>query len=282
MIRKAGHKPRLRSSKEKQWKKALRKPCDIVAVAGGDGTVGKVARNLIGSRTPIALLPLGTANNVARALGIADMSVRDLVEGWQHARCINFDAGVARGPWGSKVFIEGIGVGMFAETMFHIDNGRYSHVAQAENPDAEIKNTLKLLKKQTTHYAPKQLTVRFDGQSLSGDYYLLEILNIRSIGPGLNLAPRAEINDGFFDVVFIAKGEQAQLNRYIADQLVAKPSEVTLTTRRARHLQIECGGVLFHIDDMPWPEDSSRFRLSSQAIDIRAEPGALVFLTPSS
>jgi diacylglycerol kinase (ATP) len=249
-------------------------------VAGGDGTVGKVARNLIGSRTPIALLPLGTANNIARTLGSAGTPLRDLVESWNNARCINFDAGLARGPWGAKVFIEGIGVGMFAETMFHIDNGRYSHVAQAASAEAEIKNTLKVLKKQATNYAPKELTVRVDGQSVSGDYYMLEVLNVRSIGPGLDLAPRAEINDGFFDVVYIARGEQTKLNRYIDDQLKEKFSDVTLTTRRGRHLQIECGTVLCHIDDMPWPEDASRLRVSSQAIDIRIDPGALVFLTP--
>jgi diacylglycerol kinase (ATP) len=109
---------------------------------------------------------------------------------------------------------------------------------------------------------------------------MLEVLNVRSIGPGLDLAPRAEINDGFFDVVYIARGEQTKLNRYIDDQLKEKFSDVTLTTRRGRHLQIECGTVLCHIDDMPWPEDASRLRVSSQAIDIRIDPGALVFLTP--
>jgi diacylglycerol kinase family enzyme len=44
----AGHKVNYQSSKEKKWKKALKNPDDIVAVAGGDGTVGKVARRLIG------------------------------------------------------------------------------------------------------------------------------------------------------------------------------------------------------------------------------------------
>jgi len=44
----AGHKVNYQSSKEKKWKKALKNPGDIVAVAGGDGTVGKVARRLIG------------------------------------------------------------------------------------------------------------------------------------------------------------------------------------------------------------------------------------------
>ena len=43
LIRQAGHKAKYFSSKGKKWKKALKQPCDIVAVAGGDGTVGRVA-----------------------------------------------------------------------------------------------------------------------------------------------------------------------------------------------------------------------------------------------
>ena len=43
---------------------------DLVAVAGGDGTVGEVAEALLGTDVPIAILPTGTANVVAREYGI--------------------------------------------------------------------------------------------------------------------------------------------------------------------------------------------------------------------
>ena len=185
-----------------------------MAVAGGDGTVGKVARSLVGSRIPIAVLPMGTANNVARTLGLTGTTfqdLQDLIEGWNAARCVNFDVGVAKGPWGSKYFIEGFGVGLFAETMFHIENGQHSHVSHSEDPEEEIGAILKVLKKQLSNYSPKDLTVRLDGQNLTGDYFLLEALNVRYIGPNLDLAPRAEINDGFLDVVFVSRDEASQV-----------------------------------------------------------------------
>ena len=66
------------STKEKGLEHALEDPGDVVLVAGGDGTVRKAAEFLIGRGVPIALLPLGTANNVSRTLGLSD-SVQEVI-----------------------------------------------------------------------------------------------------------------------------------------------------------------------------------------------------------
>jgi diacylglycerol kinase family enzyme len=280
VIRKAGHNAKYFSAKDKKWKRALKKPCDIVAVAGGDGTVGRVARRLIDSRIPIAVLPMGTANNLAKTIGVAGGTFQDLVAGWNAAHCANFDAGVARGPWGTKYFIEGFGIGLFAEMMFGIENGQHSHVARSEDPEEEINAALKVLDRQLSSYASKDLTIRLDGQDLSGDYYMLEAMNIRYIGPNLDLVPRARINDGLLDVVFVAKGEQAKLRQCISDRLKHKRSPVNLTVHQGRHLQVEWKSSPVHIDDKPWPEERSAHPLLSNAIDIKIDAGALVFLKP--
>ena len=159
LIRRAGHKAKYFSSKGKNGKSA-EKPCDIVAVAGGDGTVGKVARRLIDSRTPIAVLPMGTANNIANTIGVTGRKFEELIEAWNAAHCANFDAGVAKGPWGLRYFIEGFGVGLFAETMFKIENGQHPHVSRSEDPEEEISAALKVLK--TTIELPVQ---GFDGSA---------------------------------------------------------------------------------------------------------------------
>ena len=280
LIRKAGHKPRYFSSKDKKWKKALKKPCDLVAVAGGDGTVGRVARRLIESRIPIAVLPMGTANNIATTIGVTETKFEELIEAWNAAHCANFDAGVARGPWGLRYFIEGFGVGLFAETMFRIENGRHPQVSRSEDPEEEIAASLKILKKQLLSYPPKDLTVRLDGQDLSGDYYMLEAMNIRYIGPKLDLVPRAQIYDGLLDVVFVSKSEQAKLRQYISDRIKHSRSRVNLTVHQGRHLQVEWKSSPVHIDDKPWPEDGNAHPVLSNAIDIKTDPGAIVFLKP--
>src|SRR5688572_17841396 len=58
---------------------------DAVVAAGGDGTVARVGRALAGNALPMAILPLGTANNIATSLGISGEAA-ELAKGWTLAR----------------------------------------------------------------------------------------------------------------------------------------------------------------------------------------------------
>src|SRR4051812_45065449 len=95
LLEDAGYNVRYRSAKEDGWKRALKKDADLIVVAGGDGTVGKVARRVVGRGVPVALLPSGTANNIARTLGQLERPFEELVRGWEKARRIKLNVGVA-------------------------------------------------------------------------------------------------------------------------------------------------------------------------------------------
>jgi diacylglycerol kinase (ATP) len=224
---------------------------------------------------------MGKANNVAKMLGLTGRPLEELIKGWKTAHCVNFDAGVAKGPWGSQCFIEGFGIGLFAETMSQLDGQKILDLTHSDNPKKVIRTVLNILKNQLSNYPSKNMTVRLDGHDVSGDYVLLEALNIRYIGPNLDLVPRADINDGFLDVVFVTKNERAKLSKYLSNRIDGKNSRANLTVRRGRHLQIELKNAPIHIDDTAWPKDEERTELRSNAIDIKIDPGALVFLTPT-
>jgi diacylglycerol kinase family enzyme len=251
-----------------------------VAVAGGDGTIGRVARRLIGSRTPIAVLPMGTANNIAKTLGVSRGALAELIRGWTTAACVNFDVGMAKGPWGSECFIEGFGIGLFADAMSQLDGKENRQLADSGKPKHVMNSVLKILKKQLQRSQPKKMIVRVDGRDLSGEYVLLEAMNIRYVGPNLDLVPRARTNDGFLDVVFVPTHERAKLSGYIGDVIKRKRSQPKLKVRRTRHLQIEWECSPVHIDDTPWPEEDEKISVRSNAIDVKVEPAALVFLIP--
>src|SRR5687768_6049460 len=88
------------SVKETRWQDRLntlegkeKKP-DFLIIAGGDGTVRKVSKELLlhtdPARIPIALIPLGTANNIATSLGLKG-HVKDIIAGWKQGKLKKFD-----------------------------------------------------------------------------------------------------------------------------------------------------------------------------------------------
>ena len=268
MIQSAGHKVKYHSSKEKDWKKALKRRCDIIAVAGGDGTVGKVARRLVGSPTPIAILPVGTANNIGHALGLTGRALEPLILEWESARRINFDIGEAEGPWGSNYFVEGVGVGLFAATMLNIRERKDPILAADVCREDEITRVLQILKEQVEKHRPEKVKVRLDDEDLSDDYVLIQALNIRYAGPNLDLAPRADTNDGLLDVVLLPRGEEGKLSRYLTHCIRARNAKAKLAVRRGRHLQIEWDGSPVHVDDKAWSKDNAKARARSKTQSI--------------
>lgn len=116
LLRKSGFIPKYYTVKEALRNRAVLHEGDFVAVAGGDGSVRKIALELAGTQQRLAPLPLGTANNISTTLGIS-ASARDVVAGWRHGIGAKMDMGMATGSWGSRLFLEGIGIGLVGRTI---------------------------------------------------------------------------------------------------------------------------------------------------------------------
>jgi diacylglycerol kinase family enzyme len=256
----------------------LEEPCDIVAVAGGDGMVGKVAKHLIDKHVPIAVLPMGTANNIAKTLGLKDRPLEQLIAGWSAAPRVNFDVGVASGPWNSKYFIEGLGMGLFTETMYRLDATDNADLAHLEDTKERVESVLQILQERLSSFTPNKLKVTLDGRDISGEYILLEVMNISYIGPNLCLAPHANPSDGLLDIVFVSKDERDNLSRCLSHCMEGKLVQPILTIRKGQQLQIEWDGSTTHIDDEVWPDKGAEFPLSVSAIDVTVKRHALEFL----
>jgi diacylglycerol kinase (ATP) len=268
LIRGAGHSVRYQSAKDDSWDSALREEADIIAIAGGDGIVGNTAKRLVGRHIPIA-----------NSLGLTNQPVQKLIDGWPTARRTKFDVGVATGPWGATCFIEGLGVGFFTNLMAETAKGNVD-LDRFNASGAKLTCALEIIRNRLQSCPASRLSVTLDDQNLSGDYVLLEVMNIRSIGPNLNLAPDAEPGDGLLDLVLASKSECDQVNKYLSNRIEGKSSSPGLIVRRSRRLQIECEGLLIHIDDDLWPEDGSP-PSSPIAVDVKLSSEYLEMLTPA-
>ncbi|MDE8345776.1 MAG: diacylglycerol kinase family protein [Acidocella sp.] len=83
---------------------------DMVVAAGGDGTIAEVANGLLGSKTALGIIPLGTANVLAKEYRLST-SPRAIANALAYRRTKPLWPGLARLDRGQHVFVQMIGLG---------------------------------------------------------------------------------------------------------------------------------------------------------------------------
>lgn len=255
LVTRAGHEVTYRSLERPGWRRALADPGDLVVVAGGDGSVGKVFKEVATKGVAVTLLPLGSANNIARAVGIEERAVEELVAGWEHGELRSFDLGRAAAPWGEALFAESVGGGIFGDVL-----ARAPHVEEAVgDPEGEQKVELGLeLMRDVLEDAPLQAWgIEIDGERFSSELLAVEVMNTGELGPNVGLVPDADPADGLLDVVVLDAERRPELLAYFSERLrELDPVPPELPTRRARRIVLApAPDAQLHVDDGLWPED---------------------------
>jgi diacylglycerol kinase family enzyme len=279
LLKRAGHQVRYRSAKKPGWKRALKKPAQVVVIAGGDGTVGRVARRMAGRGIPLAVLPIGTANNIARALGQHERPLEELVSGWESAKRAKLDVGVARGPWGTRNFIEGLGFGLFAGHLAALeieDEGE----PQSRRASSKVNRALRKLKQAAEHAEVIQVAAKLDGNDISGRYLLMEALNLHYMGPNMRLALDGMPGDGQFEVVLVTEDERARFIQYLDAWRENRERLAVLPSHRGTHLQIEWTGFPLHVDDKLYPKKNPEPKEIAGVVEARLNGASVDFLMP--
>jgi diacylglycerol kinase (ATP) len=269
-----GYDVRYQSAKEDDWKKALKKEADLVVVAGGDGTVGRVTRRMAGRGIPMALLPSGTANNIARTLGLLERPFEELVKGWQNGRRVKLDVGVAAGPWGERYFVEGVGAGVFASLLANPAPA----MKKRKNP---VESALDRLRDHAMECEPVEIYAKLDGKDVSGRYLMFEAVNLRYVGPNLHLAHDSQPGDGQFDLVLVTEAERARLLYYLEHWQDNRERIAMLPSLRGRHLQVEWTGYPLHIDDKLKPKPKATPDEIAGPVEARIDGDVVEFLVPA-
>jgi diacylglycerol kinase (ATP) len=262
------------SLKDEKWK--IEEPgMDILAIAGGDGTVRKVAKKLMRRRLlkgiwPIGLLPLGTANNVATALHLTN-DTDLLIQSWQQDNRKKYDVGRICFDKQDDFFLEGFGFGIFP---YLITEMLKREKPKVETPEESMQATLEKLLELILVYKARACELIVDGQPLSGKYILLEIMNTRSIGPNIFLSPSSDPGDGIFDLVLIPETDREKFGDYIKNKLAGMEVDYDFHTLPAKEITIRWDGTHVHTDD----EVMEISKLEEVRVSIK--PSLLEFLVP--
>lgn len=247
-LARAGYDARQPSAK-KELEEALADPGDLVVVAGGDGSIKKVALAIAGRGIPMAILPIGTANNIAKSFGALG-SVAELIASWRGAERRRLTVGTVASRWGTMRFVESVGVGVFTELIARgsseVNEGTTGLTGHA------IDRALLLLQRIVAERPPRSRRLVVDGSDLSGDYLLVEAMNIPLVGPNIPLAPGADPQDRKLDVVTVGERERGVLAAYIRARLSGGAAPPELTTRRATRVTMRAAPVELHVDDEVW------------------------------
>ena len=252
-LRAAGYDADYSTTEAASLSRALESAPDVVLAAGGDGTVGAVARLMAtrAERTALAILPIGTANNIARSLGVHG-SVDEIVAGLDSPARRKLDVGTARAPWGTARFVESVGVGVFAGMLRDAESENAAWTAPTNNAGRGAR-----LRRMMDDAHARHWRIDGDGEDLSGNYLFAVAMNIAYVGPTLALAPAADPGDGRLDLVLVREDDRRALGEYF--DALARGEEPTLAipTRRVSRLRLEWSGTHGHVDDRLWPDTRS-------------------------
>jgi diacylglycerol kinase (ATP) len=245
----------------------LKKPTDLVVVAGGDGSFRAVAKRLLQhpayARPAVTVLPLGTANNIAT---ITHEATRlEILEGLHTTVSKPFDVGRVQSGEHEDIFLEAAGMGMFA-SMLHTygpDEGKsVIHAAQA------------MVQTLSSFTAPS-LQLVLDGQHIAGKFVLLEVMNTNAAGPRLPLAPNADSGDSLLDVVMISEDQRvgflAYLNGLVRESLEQLPNVNVVQVKKLE----------LHGEVLPIHVDADTIESPVMPITFEVLPGALELRLPA-
>ncbi len=201
----------------------------IVVAAGGDGTIAEVAAGLLGSRSSLGIIPLGTANVLSHELGLPHHA-KALAAALAFGRTRTLWPGVAEGMNGERVFVQMLGVGLDAQVVHRVNH----RLKRAIGRQAYTLQTLR----EIGRYDYEPVRVRIDG--IATEAASVVVSKGRFYGGTYTLAPLARCSEpGFSVALFRHSGARAAIGYGAALVLDRLGRAHSLERVRARRIEIQ-------------------------------------------
>ncbi len=201
---------------------AVQRGFDVIIAAGGDGTIYEVINGMAEKRVrpPLGILPLGTTNDFARALGIPrhwEYACDLIVE--QNTKLIDV------GKVNQRYFINIAGGGSMTELTYEVPSKLKTMLGQ-------LAYYMKGLEK-LPRLRPIELLIQSEQVTIHEEVMMFLVANSTSVAGFEKLAPNAQLDDGLFDVFVLKKCNLADFIRIVSLALRGEH----LTETRLVHFQ---------------------------------------------
>ena len=235
--------------------RAVAERYDVAIAVGGDGTVGGVARALVGSEVTLGILPFGTFMNIARALEIPRDDARAAAELIAQAAMRRIDVGEV----GGQVFFEAAGIGLDADAF------NATRAVQRGQRGLALTALGALLRRRSA-----RMRVDVDGRARTHRVLQAVVSNGPFYGWGFEVAPGAVVDDGQLDLVIFGDSKLRVLRELIAAAVDRdRPAHgrryrgKRITLSATRELAVHADGVV--IGNLP-----QTFSIRAQALRVFA------------
>jgi diacylglycerol kinase (ATP) len=248
----------------------------LVFAAGGDGTVRACAQGVARTGVPLAIVPLGTANLTARALGIPARADRAVEAGFR-GRDRRIDLASAAGDGVGAVGLDGAdgaGIGFTAMAGIGLDA---AVVGAARAPHKRRLGWVAYAVAGLTHlgWPPRDFTIRLDGgEPLRRRARCVVVGNVGLLPGGFWLLPEARCDDGRLDVGILAPADALGWPRVAGRVLTrSRHQDRELERFQARRVTISAGA------DLPREIDGEVIA-PGRTLTVSVCPGALTIRQP--
>ena len=245
-LRKRGIEPRITVSVSPDEppgaaRRAANDGADVVIAVGGDGHAAAVASGLIGSRTPMAILPAGSANDLARTLRLPIKDIPGAVEAALKGATRRIDTIRVTNADGQRHFLNVVGTGFDAEVAAAADR-----ITVMRGAGRYVLAILRVLPRFTA----TTLRLTIDGEPRTERAMMIAIANGPAYGGGMRVAPAARLDSGRLEICIV--GEVTKPEFLKAFPRVFRGTHVThpaVTMLSGKRIEIEADRALDLIGD---------------------------------
>ena len=238
---------------------------DIIAVAGGDGSVNEVGSVLRGTSTALGIVPIGSGNGLAHHLTIPlniEKALLLIKKGYQ----IPIDIGIAKcHTFGEKCFFSNCGFGFDSETIHAYDNTKMRGIF----------TYLFMMIKSFTTLKPKRVRICFKGYDNYLHPFVFTVANSSQYGYKIAAVPSASVTDGFLDTLLIPDTNFFRILRYGIYSLSNQTNAIKQVAEyyQAKEIRVEFEKeTKFQIDGEPF--------LVNNELQISIDPKSIHMIVP--
>ena len=228
---------------------------DAVVAVGGDGLVNLAVQSVAGTGVPLGIVPAGTGNDVARALGLDPRHPIDALDVVLRGDTRALDLGRVDDHWFAGVLGSGF------------DSMVNERANQMSWPKGRRRYDLAILAELRT-FRPLPYVLTLDGEDWATEAMLVAVGNGVSYGGGMRVCPDASMADGLLDVTVVGPLSKPEFLRVFPR--VFKGTHVrhpAVSVRRARVVALSSPGVTAYADGE---------RVGHLPVSCAAVPGALI------